>query len=189
MTAFVEECRREWKRLGVPDLLAEEMATELEADLAEAQADGVSAAEMLGESDPRRFAAAWARERGLAGEPPPKKSRKRLWIGLAMGLVLVLIVLPGIGILLASVGGGSTGPVQAATQVPEPVRAVVIPNFVGLKACHARRIALQSGLKTRKIPSGRCNALVVAQTPRRGTLIEGRRAGRTTVTLRLRARR
>jgi hypothetical protein len=50
MTAFVEECRREWKRLGVPDLLAEEMATELEADLAEAEADGVSAAEMLGES-------------------------------------------------------------------------------------------------------------------------------------------
>jgi hypothetical protein len=43
MTAFVEECRREWKRLGVPDLLAEEMATELEADLAEAEADGVSA--------------------------------------------------------------------------------------------------------------------------------------------------
>jgi hypothetical protein len=57
MTAYVEECRQEWKRLGVPDLLAEEMAADLEADLAEAEADGVSATEMLGESDPRRFAA------------------------------------------------------------------------------------------------------------------------------------
>jgi hypothetical protein len=52
MSTFVEECRREWKRLGVPDLMADEMATDLEADLAEAQADGVSAAEILGESDP-----------------------------------------------------------------------------------------------------------------------------------------
>ena len=69
MTAYVEECRQEWKRLGVPDLMAEEMATELETDLAEAEADGVSAAEMLGESDPRRFAATWASERGLVAEP------------------------------------------------------------------------------------------------------------------------
>ena len=75
MTAFVEECRQEWKRLGVPDFLAEEMATELESDLAEAEADGVSAAEMLGESDPRRFAAKWAtrarpRRRAGAEEEP-----------------------------------------------------------------------------------------------------------------------
>ena len=69
MSAFVDECRSEWKRLGVPDLLAEEMATELEADLAEAEADGVSTVEMLGDSDPRRFAAAWASERGLVSEP------------------------------------------------------------------------------------------------------------------------
>jgi hypothetical protein len=32
MTAFVEECRQEWRRLGVPDLLADDMATELETD-------------------------------------------------------------------------------------------------------------------------------------------------------------
>ena len=68
MPAFIEECRYEWKRLGVPDSMAEEMATELEADLAEAEADGISAAEILGESDPRRFAATWARERGLVSD-------------------------------------------------------------------------------------------------------------------------
>ena len=79
MPAFIEECRYEWKRLGVPDSMAEEMATELEADLAEAEADGVSAAEILGESDPRRFAATWARERGLVSEPaPPKRATATL---------------------------------------------------------------------------------------------------------------
>jgi hypothetical protein len=80
MTAYVEECRQEWKRLGVPDLLAEEMATELESDLAEARADGVSATEILGESDPRRFAATWASERGLVAEPAPPRKTRRRWI-------------------------------------------------------------------------------------------------------------
>ena len=91
MNAFVEECRREWKRLGVPDGLAEEMAAELESDLAEAEADGVSAAEMLGESDPRRFAANWARERGLVSEPTPtEETTARLAVDRRRGLFLVL---------------------------------------------------------------------------------------------------
>ena len=38
MNEFVEECRREWNRLGVPDPVANEMAAELEADLEEAEA-------------------------------------------------------------------------------------------------------------------------------------------------------
>ena len=33
MSQFVEECRREWKRLGVPDPVANEMAADLAADL------------------------------------------------------------------------------------------------------------------------------------------------------------
>src|SRR5215471_21489433 len=93
MTAYVEECRREWKRLGVPDLLAEEMATELEADLAEAEADGVAAAEMLGESYPRRFAATWARERGLVAEPQPPKKKRRIWIWVVATLAFFVLVM------------------------------------------------------------------------------------------------
>jgi hypothetical protein len=93
MTAYVEECRQEWKRLGVPDLLAEEMATELETDLAEAEADGVSAAEMLGESDPRRFAATWARERGLVSAPAPQPSRRRAWPWVVGACVLLVFLL------------------------------------------------------------------------------------------------
>jgi hypothetical protein len=64
---FVEQCRREWKRLRVPDAVADEMAAELEADLEDAQAEGASPAEVLGQgaSDPKSFASAWASERGV----------------------------------------------------------------------------------------------------------------------------
>ena len=62
MSEFVEQCRQEWRRLGVPDPLADEMAADLASDLGEAEAEGVSAEELLGSSafDPRSFAASWA---------------------------------------------------------------------------------------------------------------------------------
>jgi hypothetical protein len=43
----MRECRREWKRIGVPDPVANEMAADLAADVEEADADGVSAEEVL----------------------------------------------------------------------------------------------------------------------------------------------
>jgi hypothetical protein len=182
-TAYVEECRQEWKRLGVPHLLAEEMATELESDLAEAEADGVSAVEMLGESDPRRFAATWARERGLVAQPAPAKNRRRRWAWIAVGLILALVFVIVLG-LFAAVG------VSTQTHVVSPpaqtVGGLVVPDLVGLKACHARRIALESGLKVRRFPHSRCNAVVIAQQPLRGSLVPGQRSAHTTVILRLR---
>lgn len=182
MTAFVEECRQEWKRLGVPDLLAEEMATDLEADLAEARADGVSAAEVVGESDPRQFAAMWARERGVVTEPSPEKRRRRPWLwAAAFVLALVFVVVVG---LFAAVGVSTH--VHVSAPRPQTVGGVVVPNLVGLKACRARRIALESGLRVRRIPSGRCDAVVIAQEPLQGSLIPGSRGARTTVSLRLR---
>jgi hypothetical protein len=182
MTPYVEECRQEWKRLGVPDLRAEEMATELETDLEEAQADGVSATEILGESDPRRFAATWARERGLVAEPQPPKKKRRLWIWI--GATLVLFVLMMVWLALATLGS-STVSVSRPVQ-PRPVRSVVIPNFVGMKACHARRIAVESRLRIRPFPQSRCDAIVVAQLPAPHTLIAGPHAAHTVVKLRLR---
>jgi hypothetical protein len=79
MSDFVEQCRREWKRLGVPDPLAEEMAADLASDLGEAEAEGVSAEELLGRSafDPRSFAASWAAERGIIPEPPRRGNARR----------------------------------------------------------------------------------------------------------------
>jgi hypothetical protein len=72
MNDFVEQCRREWRGLGVSDPLAEEMAAELASDLAEAEAEGVSVEELLGRSafDPPSFAATWAAERGIIPRPP-----------------------------------------------------------------------------------------------------------------------
>jgi hypothetical protein len=72
MNDFVEQCRLEWKRLGVSDPLADEMAADLTSDLSEAEADGISVQELLGSSafDPPAFAAKWATERGLIPRPP-----------------------------------------------------------------------------------------------------------------------
>lgn len=73
MNEFVEECRREWRRLGVRDADANEMAADLAADLGEAEAEGGSPEDVLGTSafDPRGFAAAWAVARGVTGATVP----------------------------------------------------------------------------------------------------------------------
>ena len=119
MNAYVEECRREWKRLGVPAGLAEEMAAELEADLAEAEVDGVSAAEMLGESAPRRFAANWARERGLVSDPPPPQTRRRVWPWVVAGFVVFVLLLSWLA--LQTLGHTSSAPpALVVPQTPAP---------------------------------------------------------------------
>ena len=85
MSDFVEQCRREWRRLNVPDPLAEEMAADLASDLREAEADGVSAEEFLGSSafDARSFAASWAAERGIIPAPAGRANRPLVQIGRA----------------------------------------------------------------------------------------------------------
>jgi hypothetical protein len=166
MTAYVEECRQEWKRLGVPDLLAEEMATELESDLAEAQADGVSATEILGESDPRRFAANWASERGLVSEPAPPKKRRRTWPWILVAVVLFL-VLSATWLALQTVGSSSatSGPSVQIT----PPRRVSVPNVIGMKACKAVRIMARSGVDDWRTAGHEhgyaCDLIVVGQSP------------------------
>ena len=79
MSDFVDQCRQEWRRLGVADPLADEMAADLASDLGEAEAEGVSAEELLGSSafDPRSFAASWAAERGIIPAPPGRGSGRR----------------------------------------------------------------------------------------------------------------
>jgi hypothetical protein len=71
---FVEQCKEEWKRLRVPDPVANEMAADLAADLKEAEADGASPEDVLGSSlfDPQSFAASWAAERGVI---PPQTAQ------------------------------------------------------------------------------------------------------------------
>ena len=109
MSEFVDECRREWRRLGVPDPVANEMAADLTADLDEAEAEGGSPEDVLGNSafDPRRFAAAWAAARGVTGAPMPE--RQPLWrtpVTIAMAVLLGALIL-GAGLALL-VGRGSS---------------------------------------------------------------------------------
>ena len=94
MSDFVEQCRQEWSRLGVPDALAEEMAAELASDLREAEAEGVSAEEFLG-GDAPSFAASWAAERGIIPVVPSHKNvrrRPRVLVAFTVLAAIVLIV-------------------------------------------------------------------------------------------------
>jgi len=97
MSDFVEQCRREWRRLGVSDPLAEEMATELAADLGEAEAEGVSAEEFLGRSalDPPSFAATWAAERGIVpnqGRDRTSAGRRPVFLAAFTGIAAVALI-------------------------------------------------------------------------------------------------
>jgi hypothetical protein len=94
VTPFVEECRREWRRLRVPAAEADEMASELEADLAEAEADGLSPEELLGQDAPT-FAASWAAAGGIG------RRRPRLLLA-ALGVSLAILIA---GAALALFGG------------------------------------------------------------------------------------
>jgi hypothetical protein len=102
MSDFVEQCRSEWRRLGVPDPLADEMAADLTSDLMEAEGEGVSAEELLGSSvaDPRSFAASWAAERGIIPEPTRRRTARRRPLVLLAFTVVAAIALMVSALLL-----------------------------------------------------------------------------------------
>jgi len=138
MTDFVEQCRKEWKRLGVADPLADEMAADLAADLGEAEADGVSAEELLGRSvfDPRSFAASWAAERGIIPEPVAPGKRRRPLLLVAFTAVAAIAVVVAAAALLSGepkVSIAAVGAPRAHLPSPPPgffVRPGGRPVFV-----------------------------------------------------------
>jgi hypothetical protein len=127
VTPFVEDCRREWKRLGVPDSVANEMAADLEVDLAEADADGTSAEEVLGTAvfDAPAFAAAWAAERGVIPPPPsePTRARRSRMPYAIAGFALVALV----GLLLALLPQPT---VSARLALSAPLNARFVPGHI-----------------------------------------------------------
>lgn len=88
MNQFIEECRREWRRLRVPRSIADDMAAELQSDLAEAVADGVAPEDVVG-GDARAFARTWAAERGAA------RTRRREAFVIAAIALFVAIAITG----------------------------------------------------------------------------------------------
>lgn len=115
MSRFVDDCRKEWGRLGVPEVEANEMAADLEADLAEARADGVSPEEVLGNGyfDAKSFAASWAMARGVVDVAP--RGRSTIPLGMALGAVAAAVV-AGVGFLILV--GPRFGSQAAAFSVP-----------------------------------------------------------------------
>ena len=84
MSDFVEQCRSEWRRLGVPDPLAEEMATDLASDLSDAEAEGVPPRSTSGavssirvRSRPPGRPSEGSSPHRPAGERPPQTARPR----------------------------------------------------------------------------------------------------------------
>ncbi len=142
MTEFVDECRREWRRLGVPDAVAAEMAADLEADLEEAEAEGVSAEEVLGSGafEPRSFAAAWAAERGVVGRPTRSPRR---WAGIP-AVVAALALVAIVGAVLTIEASSSTDRQSLAGFPPPPAAFSPLPAegepMVVIAAPEPRRI-------------------------------------------------
>jgi hypothetical protein len=133
---FVDECRREWRRLGVPDPVANEMAADLTVDLEEAEAEGGSPEDVLGNSafDPRRFAAAWAAARGVTSAPAPyRPSFWRTPIAIALSVVVCVLTI-GAGLALL-VGFHSSSSVAFATR-----RVAAIPGSIRLFAPGSQRV-------------------------------------------------
>src|SRR6516165_8945311 len=106
MSSFVDECRKEWSRLGVPEAEANEMAGDLEADLAEAKAEGVSPEEVLGNGyfNPKSFAASWAASRGFVRPTRPARGTIQVrTLVLALGaLVAAAFVALGLAFLFGT---------------------------------------------------------------------------------------
>ncbi len=127
MIEFVDECRREWRRLGVADPIANEMAADLTADLEEAEAEGGSAEDVLGSSlfDPPRFAADWADARGVTGttkpvDPaaPPLRGRHGWYRPAAV------VAVSTVGFLMALTAGAAVV-ARHSSAVAAPVRAIL----------------------------------------------------------------
>jgi hypothetical protein len=144
MSEFVEECRREWKRLRVPKALADEMAGDLAADLREAEADGASEEEVLGSgaSDARAFAAAWARERGLV-RPRAEWRVRRPWL---VALVALIVAVAAAGVAVFAVSDGSNAPRTIVTTNLAP--SIPPGTFIGSAVEGARLLPSNTALVT-----------------------------------------
>jgi hypothetical protein len=135
MNGFVEECRRAWKRLGVPRSTADEMAAELAADLDEGSLEDVLGGHA---HDARSFAREWAAERGLI------RGHRRQWIPAAIAVLALIPTVVGAVLLLTddtSASGSGTGffvwvasspdqqprPALLMAPAPDPTRPTAVP--------------------------------------------------------------
>jgi hypothetical protein len=141
MSQFVDECRREWKRLGVPDAIANEMAADLAADLDEAEAEGVPPEDVLGNGvfDARAFAAAWAGERGVIPSPPARERFPRGSRRLSIAVALAGLIAIGAGLVVLRSSGESRPVAVVAMQTSVAAPREVVPPGLPFKARVVRK--------------------------------------------------
>jgi hypothetical protein len=144
---FIEECRREWKRLRVPDPLADEMAADLAADLEEAEAEGVTPEEVLGSdtSDPRSFAASWAAERGVI---PPRLTGRLSRRSLMLAGIAALTITAAIGAALVIFASPDASAPPTAIRVPAPPPSPATVWVAGLSREDAALAQLRAAVLT-----------------------------------------
>jgi len=135
VSQFVDVCRREWDRLGVPEGVANEMAADLVADLAEAQADGVSPEVVLGNGyfDAKSFAASWAMARGVVRSPGDRSAIRIHALVLALS-ALVAAVVAGVGVLILArprFGSQAMAAAPIGPRVTRPAPSILVnPHHV-----------------------------------------------------------
>jgi hypothetical protein len=177
VSEFVDACRREWRRLGVPEPAANEMAADLAADLKEAEQDGVTAEEVLGSGafDPRAFAASWASERGLVPAQRRDRMRDHRLLLALLGLVVLLAAAGLTTGLLVNSRSHHSSPVDGTTS-PRPTRTVLaMPNLIGLGENEAKSAAQVAGLQVRitiRARTGTATGTVLSQTPTAGATVD-----------------
>jgi hypothetical protein len=177
VSEFVDACRREWRRLGVPEPAANEMAADLAADLKEAEQDGVTAEEVLGSGafDPRAFAASWASERGLVPAQRRDRMRDHRLLLALLGLVVLLAAAGLTTGLLVNSRSHHSSPVDGTTS-PRPTRTVLaMPNLIGLGENEAKAAAQAAGLQVRittRARTGTATGTVLSQTPTAGATVD-----------------
>jgi hypothetical protein len=129
MSRFVEECRKEWHRLGVPEVVSNEMASDLAADLAEAEAEGASAEQVLGNGvfDSRSFAASWATARGVVppGRPLTGRPRPARWWVVAFAMVSFVVALAGLAAFSQHRESAAVAMVRHSVNLPFPGRPAI----------------------------------------------------------------
>jgi hypothetical protein len=178
VSEFIAECRREWRRLGVPEPAANEMAADLAADLNEAEQEGVSAEEVLGSGvfDPRAFAASWATERGLIATGWRNRIREHRRLATGTGLV-VLLAAAGMtaGLLTSSHHSHpAISDVGTARQPTVTAHSLAIPDVHGLQQEEAIAVARAAGFQVRVSfrPTTRQSAgSVLSQSPAAGATV------------------
>jgi hypothetical protein len=111
------------------------MASDLTADIEEAEAEGGSAEDVLGNSvfDPRRFAASWAGARGVTAPPLPDRRPLRRAvpaIAVAAAVAVAFFVLAALALLFGRRSASAAVSVRAMLRNPGPAR-VFGPDGVG----------------------------------------------------------